>query len=113
MPTVTEYVAALPTAQREIADKLIHLISAAIPTESVWHGHPVWRLTPDSAPVCLLKAYSGHVTFGFWQGQRISDPSGRLEPNGSQRMASVKIRSTSDIDPDLFTTWLDQARELQ
>jgi len=111
--TVPDYVATLPEAQRDIATELIPLISAVVPAGSVWHGHPVWRLSPDSAPVCLLKAYPRHLTFGFWKGQRITDPSGRLQPSGSQHMASVKLLSVTDVDPGLFTGWLQQARELE
>ncbi len=51
------------------------------------------------------------MTFGFWRGQELTDPSGRLEP-GAQRMAGLKLRTPSDIDPALFADWLSQARAL-
>jgi hypothetical protein len=115
MASVADYVAALPAGQREIASTLLPLIAEVLPgTDAVWHGHPVWSLgpAPGKSPVCLIKAYPRHVTFGFWKGQDITDPSGRLE-SGSRRMASVKLRSTQDIDPALFTGWLHQARALE
>jgi hypothetical protein len=36
----------------------------------------------EKTPVCYLKAASKHVTFGFWHGASINDPSGRLETSG-------------------------------
>jgi len=113
--TVEEYLASLPDAQRQLTDKLLPLIEAAVPgTGAVWHGHPVWSLgpTPGKSPVCYVKAYTGHVSFGFWRGQEIPDPSGRLEP-GARGMATVKLRGLEDMDAALFTTWLDQARDLE
>jgi hypothetical protein len=113
--TVTEYVHALPENQREIAARLLDLIEDALPgTGALWHGHPVWSLgpAPGKQPVCLLKAYPAHLTFGFWRGQEIDDPSSRLEP-GARGMANVKLRTTDDLDNDLFATWLRQARELE
>ncbi|MBP2325092.1 hypothetical protein JOF56_005477 [Kibdelosporangium banguiense] len=115
MATVSDYVAALPAAQREIASKLLPLINEVLPgTDAVWHGHPVWSLgpTPGKSPVCLIKAYPRHVTFGFWKGQEITDPSGRLEP-GAREMASVKLGAIDDIDAELFTDWLRQARAIE
>jgi hypothetical protein len=115
MASVADYIAALPASQREIAAKLLPLIAEVLPgTDAVWHGHPVWSLgpAPGKSPVCLVKAYPKHVTFGFWRGQDIKDSSGRLEP-GARQMASVKLRSTTDIDPGLFTDWLNQARALE
>jgi hypothetical protein len=52
-------------------------------------------------PVCYLKAASKHITFGFWHGASISDPSGRLESSG-EVMAHVKLRNEGDIDTKLF-----------
>ncbi|MET0233122.1 MAG: DUF1801 domain-containing protein [Kibdelosporangium sp.] len=113
--SVPDYVDSLPAAQREIAGTLLPLIADVLPgTDGIWHGHPVWSLgpAPGKSPVCLIKAYSAHVTFAFWKGQAIKDPSGRLQPAANE-MAGVKLRSTADIDPDLFTDWLKQARTLE
>ncbi|MEV0050045.1 DUF1801 domain-containing protein [Saccharopolyspora shandongensis] len=113
--TVQEYAASLPDAQRAIADELLPLIDEALPgAGAVWHGHPVWSLgpAPGKSPVCFIKAYSAHVTFGFWRGQEITDASGRLAP-GSRAMASVKLRTPADIDAELFTDWLRATRDLE
>ncbi|GAA4087038.1 DUF1801 domain-containing protein [Actinomadura miaoliensis] len=113
--TVEQYVASLPEAQREIADRLLPLIEKVLPgAGAIWHGHPVWSLgdKPGRSPVCLVKAYSAHVTFGLWRGGEVTDPSGRLEP-GSRTMAAVKLRTLDDVDEELFTAWLRQARDLE
>jgi hypothetical protein len=72
-------------------------------------AHPTWSL--GRHPVCYLKAATAHVTFGFWRGASIEDPSGRLETTG-QIMAHTKLRSLADVDAELFADWLAQAREL-
>jgi hypothetical protein len=113
--TIQEYIDSLPEHQCEIADTVLSLIETTMPgTGAIWHGHPVWSLgpAPGKHPVCLIKAYPGHVTFGFWRGQEISDPSGRLS-SGSRGMASVKLRGPDDLDAGLFTRWLQQARKLE
>ncbi|KAA2257910.1 DUF1801 domain-containing protein [Solihabitans fulvus] len=113
--TVQDYVDSLPESQREIADTLLPLIDAALPgAGAVWHGHPVWSLgaAPGKATVCHVKSYPKYLTFGLFRGQEIADAAGRLEA-GSRTMASVKLRSTADIDGDLFADWLRQAREVE
>jgi hypothetical protein len=60
----------------------------------------------------LSQAASKHVTFGFWHGASIEDPSGRLESSG-EVMAHVKLREKSDIDARLFASWLKQARAIE
>jgi hypothetical protein len=42
----------------------------------------------------------------------VDDPSGRLEA-GARQMAGVKLRSVDDLDAELFTHWLRQARSLE
>ncbi|WP_242676375.1 DUF1801 domain-containing protein [Streptosporangium minutum] len=102
--TVRDYLASLPESQREITGELLPLIEAALPgAGAVWQGHPVWSLgpAPGRTPVCYVKAYSAYVTFGFWRGQEIADPSGRLEP-GARQMAgacSVPVAPTGAAPP--------------
>lgn len=113
---VTAYLAALDGRLREAAEKLEPVIDAALPdgTGALWHGHPTWSLgaKPGQGPVCLLKAYASHLTFGLWRGQDVPDASGRLVP-GARRMASVKLTSAEDVDPALFTGWLRHAVALE
>src|SRR5205814_2380867 len=90
---------------REVVDAELEGASSAIK----W-AHPTWSI--GKAPVCYLKTASRHVTFGFWRGASIDEPSGRLETSG-EVMARAKLREPGDDDPALFTDWLRQARELE
>jgi hypothetical protein len=110
--TVEQYVSAQPQPLCDVGHTLLGLLDAGLPgaDATLWHGHPTWKL--GDAPVCLLKAYTRHLTLGFWHGAAFSDPSGRLRPSGAREMASVKLRSVTDIDPERFGDWLRQARGL-
>lgn len=110
--TIDEYIKALPKSLLEVATETRRVIDAnLIDAESAikW-AHPTWSV--GKQPVCYLKAASKHVTFGFWKGARIRDPSGRLQTSGNV-MAHAKLRTRDDIDPKLFASWLKQAGSLE
>ncbi|MEU3621181.1 hypothetical protein BS329_07445 [Amycolatopsis coloradensis] len=113
---VDDYLAALPEDLRTVAVALRPIVNAALPgsVEAMYHGSPTWSAGEAAGKnlVCLVKAYSSYVTFALWKGQVIDDPSGRLEAS-AREMAHVKLRSADDIDAELFTSWLKQARDLE
>jgi hypothetical protein len=110
--TVEEYIAAIPEPLRDVASAARMAIDAGLPEAdaAIRWAHPTWSL--GKRPVCYLKTASAHITFGFWRGASIDDPSDSLETSG-QVMAHVKLRTIDDVDPDLITNWLGQARELE
>lgn len=110
--TVDEYIGALPTALREAAEAARTVIDQNLngAEAAIKWSHPTWSL--GKKPVCYLKAASKHVTFGFWHGASIDDPSDRLESSG-EVMAHTKLRDASDVDAKLFADWLRQAREIE
>lgn len=110
--TVDEYIDALAEPLRAVALAARGAIDAGLPEAdaAIRWAHPTWSL--GKRPVCYLKRASRHVTFGFWRGASIADPSGRLEGSGAV-MAHVKLRAESDVDPRLFADWLAQACELE
>jgi hypothetical protein len=110
--TIEEYIDALAPPLAEIARATREAIDAGLPEaeSAIKWAHPTWSL--GKQPVCYLKAASAHLTFGFWQGASIADPSGRLETSG-QIMAHTKLRALEDVDPALFADWLAQARQLR
>jgi hypothetical protein len=110
--TIDEYIAALPPDLAPIATAAREVIDAHTPDmhSAIKWAHPTWSL--DKQPICYLKAASAHITFGFWRGASITDPSGRLETSG-QVMAHAKLRTLEDIDTSLFADWLEQARALE
>ena len=109
--TVDEYIEALPEGLAEVATAARDVIDAELEgaESSIKWAHPTWSF--GKQPVCYLKAASKHVTFGFWRGASIDDPSGRLETSG-EVMAHAKLRGVEDVDGELFADWLRQAREL-
>ena len=109
--TVDEYLDALADPLHDVAQRVRAVIDTGLPEAScaIRWAHPTWSLGKD--PVCYLKAATRHLTFGFWRGAAIVDPSGRLE-TGGQVMAHVKLRSVDDIDPTVLSDWLRQARNL-
>jgi hypothetical protein len=110
--TVDEYIQALPAPLAEVAGATRRVIDARLDSadSAIKWAHPTWSL--GKQPVCYLKAASKHVTFGFWRGASIDDPSGRLETSG-EVMAHAKLRTLDDVDEPLFADWLRQARELE
>jgi hypothetical protein len=110
--TVDAYLAALPEPLAATAAETRKVIDAHLEgaSSAIKWSHPTWSL--GKRPVCYLKAASKHVTFGFWRGASIGDPSGRLETSG-EVMAHVKLRTPDDVDADLFADWLRQARDLE
>jgi len=110
--TVDEYIDALPPALNDLARYARAAIDAGLPEaeSAIRWAHPTWSL--GKRPVCYLKAASAHLTFGFWRGASIDDPSGRLETSG-EVMAHVKLRTPADVDAPLFADWLAQARALE
>jgi hypothetical protein len=110
--TIDEYIKALPKPLREVASDTRRVIDANLrgADSAIKWAHPTWSL--GKQPVCYLKAASKHVTFGFWRGASLDDPSGRLETSG-EVMAHTKLRTRDDVDEKLFARWLRQARELE
>ena len=110
--TVDEYIAALGEPLRSVAEHARNVIDANLKEadSAIRWAHPTWSI--GKAPVCYLKAASKHITFGFWHGASIDDPSGRLESSG-EVMAHVKLRTEADIDPKLFAGWLKQAEAIE
>lgn len=111
--TVEQYLSSQPQPLCDVGLALAALIDAELPDADagLWHGHPTWRI--GRAPVCSVKAYTRHVTFGLARGAALADPSGRLVPGGAQAMASVKLRAVEELDADLFSGWLRQADALE
>ena len=110
--TIDEYIAALPAELGEVAAAARRVIDARLDgaESAIKWAHPTWSL--GKRPICYLKGASKHVTFGFWQGASIDDPSGRVETSG-EVMAHVKLREPADVDGQLLSDWLRQARELE
>ena len=103
---VSTYVAGLAEPLSQVGERLVEILDEGLPgcEGRMWHGHPVWM--DGTTPVAGFKAYSSYVTLMLWQGQRIDDPTGQLAPAGSAQMASTKIATVDDVEPDTVLGWL-------
>jgi hypothetical protein len=110
--TIDDYIKALLKPLRDVVGDARRVIDKNLrdADSAIKWAHPTWSI--GKQPVCYLKAASKHVTFGFWKGASIDDPSGRLETSG-EVMAHAKLRSGDDVDEKLFADWLRQARQLE
>jgi hypothetical protein len=78
-------------------------------TEAFKWGHPVYQA---DGLVCLIKAASRHVTFGFWQGRALTGLDPRLEPSGGADMAMIKLVDPADVDADSIARLVAAAVDL-
>lgn len=110
--TVEAYIAAIPEPLAAVARKAREVTDQNLgeATLAIRWAQPVWSL--GSTPVCYMRASSHHITYGFWHGASIRDPTGRLETSG-HTMAHVKLRTVSDVDPKVFAGWLRQAHKIE
>src|SRR5690606_5281892 len=81
--SVAGYVAALAGWRKQAAQRLRDVIRSAAPgcSESFKWGQPVYE---DHGPFCYFRANADHLTFGFWRGEELDDPFGRLEGTGDR-----------------------------
>jgi hypothetical protein len=96
--TVDDYVGALSGWQALTTAALRRDILAATGVaETLKWNHPVYV---SEGPVCLIQAHKAHVSLGFWRGAEMLALDGRLVPQGSFLMASIKLGATDKMDPD-------------
>ena len=108
--TVADYFATLPPEQLAIAKKLEQLVGKSAPgakAELKW-GQPVWEL---NGPLAFMRGSRHHLTFGFWRGAELEDPSKILEGDGT-KMRHVKILSMEKMNAPAIAAILAQAAAL-
>jgi hypothetical protein len=77
-------------------------------TLSIKWGQPVWE---HQGPIAFAKPAKNHLTFGFWRGAEMKDPSGVLEGEGN-RMRHVKITSAEHARSLPLEDFVKQAVQL-
>jgi hypothetical protein len=112
-PTIEEYLAAQPDPMADVARALTVAIDASelLASRAVWYGHPVWSIgpAPVDGPVAYIKAYSKHVTLGFWCADAIDDAHGIIKIGGSN-MGSTKVSTVADANALPIKDWIKQAQ---
>lgn len=70
------------------------ILAGSAVTEIIKWGHPVYDA---GGPLCLLKAHKAHIAFGFFQGAALVPLEPRLVPNGSFKMATIRLEEEAGI----------------
>lgn len=111
--TIEEYLTNVRPPVRPIAQMLRTLIESEFPDtpSRMYQGIPVWSF--NGKPSIGIKANTNDVALLLFAGQRIVDPTGSLTPSGSFEMASVKLRTTEDVDETVIRGWVRQARAVE
>lgn len=95
--TVDSYIQSLSGWQAQVVKELRRdiLVAGSVAEAFKW-GHPIYEA---GGPVCLIKAYGAHVSFGFWRGGELKLVDDRLEGD-RPGMAYIKLQAPGEITPD-------------
>ena len=106
---IAEYNQALAGTQQNIAEQLVDLFAASLPTAEakVWHGHPVWFL--DGNPVCGYSLKKAGIEVLFWSGK--SFKTAGLRPIGKYQAAGISVEA--DVDVAKVATFMAEAQSIQ
>ncbi len=92
-------------AVRAVAGLVAKVAPKAVQT--IKWAQPVFEL---AGPFAFIRPAAKHVTFGFWRGAEMKDPTGVLEGDGS-RMKHIKLRS-AELDEKLLAGFIREAAAL-
>ena len=108
--TVDGYIAQLEDWKAQIVSAVRQIILEAAPEadESIKWAQPVYDI---NGPFAYIKAFKNSVNFGFWRGVDIEDPEGLLQGSG-EKMRHFKLTSLDDVNPAVFTDYVQQAVKL-
>ena len=108
---IREYHEGLDDDSRAICDLLLDTIERALPDadRKVWHAHPVWFF--DGNPVVGYDRLKASVRLLFWSGQSFTSPG--LTVEGSFKAAEARYTAPDQVDVELLSRWLAEAREIQ
>lgn len=108
-PKVTAYISQATPEQIELLETLRQLIHENVPetTEEIKWNIPVFAKTKDYT---YLRFAKKHITFGFYNTDKIEDPDNILEGSG-KTLKHIKIRVLEDIDKALIGKWLKAIAE--
>src|SRR5690606_13122595 len=109
---VDEYIVNLPEDIQEITNSLREIIlNASLKLEEEYK----WSMPNYSynGLVCYLQASKKHVNLGFHKGNELveKDTHNLLEGTG-KTMRHVKIKKMEEINPDVFTSLINEAIKL-
>lgn len=109
--TIEQWVAKkIDASQVPIASAILALVAEAAPDAKgvIKWGQPVFEL---NGPMAYFRGSKSHVTFGFWRGTQLTDPTGLLEGEGD-RMKHIKLTDAASIPRDALKQFVQQAAQL-
>lgn len=107
---VTQYIAALPSPQKEICESLRELILGHFPElrEEFKYNYPAYYY--ERKRICSIGGFKRHANLELDYGAHLRDPVGRVEGIG-KNIRHIKIRSLDEVDTDYFVDLLKQSIE--
>jgi hypothetical protein len=104
----TEYIASLPSPQREICQSLRELILENFPQirEEFKHNYPAYYY--EGKRICSTGGFKRHANLELDYGAHLDDPQGRVVGVG-KNIRHIKIRSLEEVDRDYFSDLLQQS----
>jgi len=108
---IRDYHERLDAEARPICDLLLATIERELSDADpkVWHAHPVWFF--DGNPVVGYDRLKASVRLLFWSGQSFREPG--LTAAGSFQAAEARYTAPEEIDVEVLTRWLGEARDVQ
>ena len=108
---IRDYQERLDDDSRAICDVLLETIERELPDaeRKVWHAHPVWFF--DGNPVVGYDRLKASVRLLFWSGQSFTEPG--LTVEGSFKAAEARYTAPDQVNVELLSRWLAEARDIQ
>jgi len=108
---IRAYQEPLDDESRAICAVLLETIERGLPgfERKVWHAHPVWF--DNGNPNVGYDKLKSSLRVIFWTGQSFPTPG--LNPEGSFKAAERRFVSPDEIDTELLSRRLAEAREIQ
>jgi len=105
---VQEYLSSVPESSGEILQTLSAIILETDPRiiEEIKWGNPAYSYL---GIMIYLRAFKEHATLGFFRGNEVADPEGRLEGHENPVMRSIKYRSPEEIDAEVVREYVSRA----
>lgn len=105
-----KYIESLAPEKQELAREVRRIVAATV-------AHLEETVRWESAcyffygPVCYFSPSRSGIHFGFFRGEELKDPEGRLESRSGQH-PHIKVRYLADIDAAYFGALVREAVQL-
>ena len=107
----TDYIASLPSPQKEICQLLREMILDTFPQmqEEFRWGFPAYYY--NGKRICLTGGFKNHANIELFYGAHLHDAKGRVVGVG-KNTRHIKLRSLEEVEPDYLIDLLQQSIKL-